>query len=343
VFAVPAAMAALSLLGWAAAYSQPVGQPIGQTSSQPIGQTSSQTNSQTSAQASQAAFPVLKGPYLGQKLPGMTPEVFAPGIVSTAAHEFSCTFTPDGKEFFFARRHPTLNQVVLMTTRLRDSVWTEPEVAPFVENEMSFEPSVTPDGKRLYYQCGKPMPGKPGPSMNVLYVEREGNGWSKAKDPGAPLNPSKAMRISVAKSGTIYATDISQGMGTEAIAVSRKVEGQYQPLERMGAPIATGSQTMYPFVAPDESYLIYGSKKPAENPADKAKDILSISFRKPDGTWGEPRTIELGIEGSLPQVSPDGKFLFFTAGERGKSDIYWVSAAVIDNLRPKEPRAKDSQ
>ncbi len=28
-------------------------------------------------------FPVLKGEYLGQKPPGTTPEIFAPGIVST--------------------------------------------------------------------------------------------------------------------------------------------------------------------------------------------------------------------------------------------------------------------
>jgi len=27
-------------------------------------------------------FPILKGPYLGQKPPGMTPEIFAPGIIS---------------------------------------------------------------------------------------------------------------------------------------------------------------------------------------------------------------------------------------------------------------------
>jgi len=39
-------------------------------------------------------FPVLKGPYLGQKPPGMTQEVFAPGIVSTDSHEFACCFSP---------------------------------------------------------------------------------------------------------------------------------------------------------------------------------------------------------------------------------------------------------
>lgn len=33
--------------------------------------------------AGQEDFPVLKGPYLGQKPPGMTPDIFAPGFVST--------------------------------------------------------------------------------------------------------------------------------------------------------------------------------------------------------------------------------------------------------------------
>ena len=45
----------------------------------------------------------LTGPYFGQKPPGMTPEVFAPGIVSTDASEFSCSFSPEGKSFYFAR------------------------------------------------------------------------------------------------------------------------------------------------------------------------------------------------------------------------------------------------
>jgi hypothetical protein len=32
-------------------------------------------------------FPKLTGPYLGQKPPGMKPEIFAPGIVSTGMYE----------------------------------------------------------------------------------------------------------------------------------------------------------------------------------------------------------------------------------------------------------------
>jgi hypothetical protein len=49
-------------------------------------------------------FPVLKGPYLGQKPPGSTPEIFAPGHVCTDLDEYGCTFSPDGRKLFFGRK-----------------------------------------------------------------------------------------------------------------------------------------------------------------------------------------------------------------------------------------------
>ena len=45
-------------------------------------------------------WPVLKGPYLGQKPPGMKPEIFAPGIISKGYSEYAITFTPNGKELY---------------------------------------------------------------------------------------------------------------------------------------------------------------------------------------------------------------------------------------------------
>jgi|GEM_PF-4260656 len=34
--------------------------------------------------------------YIGQELPGSTPMIFAPGIVSTELDEYGCTMSPDG-------------------------------------------------------------------------------------------------------------------------------------------------------------------------------------------------------------------------------------------------------
>jgi len=271
----------------------------------------------------------LSGPYLGQSLPGTTPQVFAPGIVSTPAHEFGCSLTPDGKEFYFTRMDPKRGQNLIFVTKCIDGTWTDPVAVSFVQNRMSFEPRVTPDGSRLYFTWERPIPGQEGFGMNIWYVERKGDGWSNPINPGRFLNPDKAMCVSVTLGGTIYTSNISGGPGTEAIAVARLVDGKYKSLERLPAPINVGAQDMYPYVAPDESYLIFASRR--KSPSSSSG--LFVSFRNPDGTWGEPRAIDLGLPAGLPLVSPDGKYFFFTAGERGKSDIYWVEARFLEDLK----------
>jgi hypothetical protein len=54
-----------------------------------------------SSPAGAAALP--ESPYLGQPVPGLTPERFAPGLVSTPAIELNSVFSPDQREFYFTR------------------------------------------------------------------------------------------------------------------------------------------------------------------------------------------------------------------------------------------------
>ena len=281
----------------------------------------------------------VQGPYLGQKPPGTSPQVFAPGIVSTDAHEFSVSFTPDGKEFYFTRRETPQSSTLIMVSKYVDGVWTLPTPAPFNTppggrtDGISFEPMVTPDGKRLYFSSDRPFPGQPGlegpPMLNIWYVEREGDRWSEPKFPGLPFNPMKTMFISMTTAGTIYTTDISAGMARNRIVISRLKDGAYQQLEDPGALINAGPINNYPFIAPDESDLIFNRRTA---PAGQAS--LLISFRSPDGKWGEPRPIDLGLlNAGQGVISPDGKYLFFTAGERGKGDIYWVEASLLNKMK----------
>ena len=48
-------------------------------------------------------WPFLKGSYIGQKPPGKTPEIFAPGIITTDNHEHSrIEFSRDGHMIFWS-------------------------------------------------------------------------------------------------------------------------------------------------------------------------------------------------------------------------------------------------
>jgi hypothetical protein len=62
-------------------------------------------------------------PYLDQPVPGLTPERFAPGIVSTDAIELNGVFSADGREFYFTRIVEGLDTMHQMT--LVDGTWGE--------------------------------------------------------------------------------------------------------------------------------------------------------------------------------------------------------------------------
>jgi len=274
-------------------------------------------------------FPVLSGPYLGQKPPSITPEIFAPGIISTDFHEFGCCFSPDGKEFYFTRKEQNLKRNVIMSTKIINGIWTKPEIVSFIGDYMAFEPRITPKGDRLYFTLSRPLL-EGGPSLNIWYVERQNGEWGLPQNPGDPFNPMKTMYISVAANGTIYTNDISESMETQSIGVIKPLKSGNSKIERLGPPVNIGKRERYPFVAPDESYLIFCSDR-----IDGNLMRLFVSFRKEDGEWSQPKLINLGMKAILPLVSPDRKYLFFSAGKPYEFDIYWVDARIIDTLKPK--------
>ncbi len=144
----------------------------------------------------QGEFPKLSGPYLGQKPPGLTPEIFAPGIVSTeSAREFSGTFSPDGKEYYFFR---FADGAGMMVTRLIGDRWSEPRPASFNSKYIDNEPHITPDGKRMFFCSNRPFPGSGGQRImtQVWVMERDGDTWGAPKHLGMGrrkiLSPSKS-------------------------------------------------------------------------------------------------------------------------------------------------------
>jgi len=280
--------------------------------------------------AQQTDVPKLSGSYLGQKPPGLTPEIFAPGIISTDKHEFSCCFSPNGNEVYFTRMNPDERQNYIIWTGLIDGMWTKPEIAPF-GGPFTFEPFITPDNQMVYFQTGKVKDGQL--LMYTMYADRTEQGWSEVKDPGEIFNPMKTMHISCTKNGTIYTTDISGGMGTEALGIIRKENGEYKKLEKLASLLNNEKLSQHPWIAPDESYLIFTVRRPGQQP----ESALFCSFRDIDGNWSEPKEIKLNISNpGQPFITYDGKYLFFTSIKNRQGDIYWVSAEIIGKLRPKD-------
>ena len=269
----------------------------------------------------QDEFPVLKGPYMGQMPPGMVAEPFAPGIISKQGWELEGVFAPGMKEFYFTLDRATEAKKFRPTVigfRQQNNTWKK-----FTEFLRRGEVSISPDGKRMHMAKG--------------YKERVGDGWSERKSLG-PMFDRKdwgIMRLSASAKGTYVFDDYKSN---DEIRISTLKDGERQAPKKMGPVVNTGKWTAHPFIAPDESYLIWDS----EREGGFGKTDLYISFRQEGGSWGTAinmgPTVNSDKSDFYASVTPDGKYILFNRTINKKPlnvDIYWVDAQIIETLRPK--------
>ena len=261
-------------------------------------------------------LPLLEGPYLGQKPPGLIPEVFAPGIISTKGWEYGAVFAPGMKELYFVREVDveTKPKQEFVVFESKNNRWTERVISP-----RTGTPSLSTDGNVMYF--------------GRSYKERTAAGWSEFKRLGPDFEDIRIMRVTASAKGTLV---IDEAADDSKLRISKLVDGVRQAPKPLPKAINTGQYNAHPFIAPDESYIIWdGQRNSPERNAD-----LFISFKQSDGTWGEAIKMGDAINTSASEfaafVTPDGKYLFFNRNMGpDNTDTFWVDAKIIETLRPK--------
>lgn len=279
-------------------------------------------------------FPILTGPYLGQKPPGMSPELFSPGIVSSEINEHSpAVFSPDGKEIYWAVTDG--NMMTIKYMKLENNRWTAPRNAPFAQDLECSSPAFSLDGKKLFFTTQDRARDW---EITLWYVEKTNGGWSERKRVDSIINTGDlGYQVSLAKDGTLYfGSGRAGGFGQEDIYRSRLVNGKYTAPENLGSSINSEFNEASVYVAPDESYLLF-TRIRRENKIPSVN--FFASFRKRDGSWTKAVDIseKLNSKSSAFWIggSPDGKYLFFVKKSRGTpSDMYWISSRILDEFRP---------
>ena len=308
----------------------------------------------TSISAQQKEFPKLTGPYLGQKPPGKIAKIFAPKIISTGMSESAIAVAPDGKEIFYTIHAG--NSETIITARIENGCWTAPEVASFSGKYLDGFPSMHPDGSKLYFHSYRPLEegSQIADVVNIWFVEKKDDQWGEPEPIGPPINGDGFVCCpSVTKTGTLYYSKKTEG-GGEKIYRSRFVNGKYMEPEELPYQVNREKEQYHAVISPDESYLIM----PYED--------YYVSFRDENDHWSD--LIKLGDTvnkyktGGCSSISSDGKYFFFAAYPNipwnkffdnrhtykdlqeitlqhpasQRTDIFWVDAKVIEELKPKK-------
>jgi len=270
-------------------------------------------------------FPELKGPYFGQDPPGNEPKIFAPDIVATSTHS-SISVSSDGKEIYWGGIEGNI-----WMTKLEKDKWIMPEIVSFSRNDKIHldVPFLSPDNRKMFFTLQPVDDSQSRNNDQVWFVERTGDGWSEPQPVSSKVNSTKMhWQFSVSNSGTLYFSGLKEdGFGGDDIYYSRPLNGEYTEPVNLGSTINNENNEIHPFIAPDESYLIF---------CREGEYIFHISFKGKDGQWLQPKNFGQSIRGNCPIVSPDGKYLFYIG-----DGIQWISAKFIDELASTELNKKE--
>ncbi|MCE7994223.1 MAG: hypothetical protein HEP71_19705 [Roseivirga sp.] len=290
-----------------------------------------------------------RGPFLGLE-PTAEPQLF-PDFINTSMIEFNGTFNPEGTEFYFTTDIPGQG-IISFSEMQADGSWTNPAIASFSGTWSDYDPLLSPDGGRLYFSSRRPVPGLIENRSNIWFVERSGDGWTTPQY--VFLNDHSAYYSSLSSKGDLYFNAWNTGEIHKAV---RQDSVNYL-VESLGEMLDSLENEVDPFIAPDESYLIFrGYGEKSFGRAD-----LFISFNL-NGRWtpaenlGEP--INSAAQEVCPYVTTDGKLFVFSSdrvstayrkdpgtplneirtkaetADNGNQNIYYMSADFIEKLRQK--------
>ena len=258
-----------------------------------------------------------------------TGELLGPGVISTGLQETSAALTPDGQTLYFMRSDFAEADDTIMVSQRVDGRWSAPRVAAFSGQWHDSEPTLSPDGRRLYFVSNRPrqpgaapvttaMNGNSFPGTNLWVVERQaGGGWSAPIHVDGALNDGAMIyNPSVAANGDLYfsAHRADSGKAYQIYVAHRRGVGYAAP-ERL--PLGDLEHNrMDPAIDPQGRFLLYAGN---EGDALGSADIY-IVFRQPDGGWGKSEHLGGDVNSRVlenaPSLGPAFGELFVSSARR---------------------------
>ncbi len=271
------------------------------------------------------------------------PALLAPGVVSTGDYDSHPAFTPDGSELYFLKSTPSFDFWTIVVSSRGPRGWGSPRVAAFSGRYSDADPFITPDGRQLYFISNRPVEPKPDApprnDLDIWMVERAGprEAWGTPRHLPEPVNgPGNEWFPTLASDGTLYfGSDREGGKGrTDLWRCRRASDGAYAAAENLGDSLNTPFNEFEPWIAPDQSYLVFMG---GGRPESRGGFDLWLSSQR-DGAWSRPVNLGDRINSSgnelSPHVSFDGRTFYWTSTRSlAPPSVRMDEAALLRRLR----------
>lgn len=189
---------------------------------------------------------------------------FAKHIFSQFTNVRDFTINKEETEAYFSLQSPARELSVIMKIKKKNGSWQDPEISNFSGTYTDLEPFLSPDNLKLYFVSNRPVSkdSTNTKDMDIWYVERSSktSAWSQPKNIGAPINTEgDEFYPAIASNGNLYFTTIKKEReSADDIFVSKWENNAYSEPTILGEGVNTKGAEYNAFIAPDESYIIFG-------------------------------------------------------------------------------------
>lgn len=246
-----------------------------------------------------------------------TPTIFGENIISTQFYERDITISPQSDEIIFTRGDYKQNYRCLVSIKMCNGQWGEPEILNISGMYQDIEPFFSKMGNRLYFASNRPIYGDNSRNdYNIWYSDRTDGIWSEPIPLDSVINTKGNEYFpSVSSNGNIFFTATREnGIGLEDIFMSELVDGKYQLPEPLPAEINTSVYEFNAFISPDEDYIIFSSYGRND---DLGGGDLYVSEKDASGKWKKAKNLGEKINSPFldfcPFVDWENRNLYFTS------------------------------
>ena len=244
---------------------------------------------------------------------------FLPDVISQFPNVRDFALSPNGNEIMFTAQSIMGNLSAIITMKKENNVWNKPEIASFSGQHFDLEPFFAYNGLKLYFVSTRPMDNtttKP-KDFDIWYVERTAlnDHWSQPKNMGSPINTKYGeFYPSIANNGNFYFTrDNPTLKRKDDIYISTFKDGNYLEPTVLPNTVNSVGYEYNAFIAPDESYLLYGCYNREDG---LGRGDLYISYNSELG-WSEAKNLGKTINSNkmdyCPFVDAKTNTLYFTS------------------------------
>lgn len=235
----------------------------------------------------------------------------------------SGVFSPDLMGYYFTVSDKSISSFDVLYVKKEDDKWSTTEEVFFNSKYFEHGTSFSPDGKIIYFSSTRPVTEDEVANTWPLWKSKKNDDeWSEPEYIDIQnLKDKLVSHPSVSDEETLYFHSANPDYSDMFIYKAELTDSGYSNAEKLPPEINFFNRQNTPFIARDESYLLFESDS-----------RLSISFQESKANWIEAKPLSDSINKHChgnPYVTRDQKYLFYVAGSEPKPDdnwaVFWIS------------------